>query len=372
MCSVTDPTQVDAAYTLLNNQLGGALLTGGRDVARQPRPDQQHPDRRSCRRRASAAARDAVTQSIEIIRKRIDALGTKEPDIRQQGAEPHRHRGARRERPGEAEGGDRQDRQADLPDGRHRGRPPRIVTAGRIPPDDVVLPSDDGVQPVLCGQAAGRWSTGEHADPRPAAAIDQNNAPGGGTSASTAVGAQRFGQVTHQNVGKPFAIVLDNRVISAPSDQLGPITGGSGQITGNFTDESAPRTGPAAEVRGAAGAAERDRGAHGGRRAGGRRGAGRRDLGLAIGAALIFVFIILAYGLFGVFAAIALVVNVLMIFGACRLTQATLTLPGIAGLILTMAVAVDANVLIYERMRDEANAGRGRRWRPPTPATGAP
>jgi len=80
--------------------------------------------------------------------------------------------------------------------------------------------------------------------------------------------------------------------------------------------------------------------------------------GLAIGAALIFAFIILAYGLFGVFAAIALVVNLLMMFGALSMTQATLTLPGIAGLILTMAVAVDANVLIYERMRDEANSGR--------------
>jgi preprotein translocase subunit SecD len=82
-------------------------------------------------------------------------------------------------------------------------------------------------------------------------------------------------------------------------------------------------------------------------------------ISLAIGAAAIFIFIILAYGLFGVFAAIALVINVMMIIGAMSLTQATLTLPGIAGLILTMAVAVDANVLIYERMRDEANTGRG-------------
>jgi preprotein translocase subunit SecD len=81
-------------------------------------------------------------------------------------------------------------------------------------------------------------------------------------------------------------------------------------------------------------------------------------IGLTIGGALIFGFIILAYGLFGVFAALALIVNLLMMFGALSMTQATLTLPGIAGLILTMAVAVDANVLIYERMRDEANSGR--------------
>jgi hypothetical protein len=84
----------------------------------------------------------------------------------------------------------------------------------------------------------------------------------------------------------------------------------------------------------------------------------RPAISLAIGAAAMFVFIILAYGLFGVFAAIALVVNVLLIIGIMSMTQATLTFPGIAGLILTLAVAVDANVLIYERMRDEANAGR--------------
>src|SRR5262249_33484379 len=82
------------------------------------------------------------------------------------------------------------------------------------------------------------------------------------------------------------------------------------------------------------------------------------EISLGIGAAAIFAFIILAYGLFGVYAAIALGINIVMILGALSATQATLTLPGIAGLILTMAVAVDANVLIYERMRDEAHAGR--------------
>jgi preprotein translocase subunit SecD len=81
-------------------------------------------------------------------------------------------------------------------------------------------------------------------------------------------------------------------------------------------------------------------------------------ISLAIGGAAIIIFIVLAYGLFGVFAAIALIVNVLLIMGLMSMTQATLTFPGIAGLILTLAVAVDANVLIYERIRDEAHAGR--------------
>jgi len=81
-------------------------------------------------------------------------------------------------------------------------------------------------------------------------------------------------------------------------------------------------------------------------------------IGLTIGAALIFAFIILAYGLFGVFAAVALIVNLLMMFGALSMTQATLTLPGIAGIVLTIATALDANVLVFERIREEQRLGR--------------
>jgi preprotein translocase subunit SecD len=169
-------------------------------------------------------------------------------------------------------------------------------------------------------------------------------------------GTQRFGDVTANNIGKPFAIVLDKRVISAPRINSA-ITGGDGIITGNYTTETANDL--AILLRSGALPAplnvveQRTVGAELGAdavRAG--------EVSLAIGAVAIFAFIILAYGLFGVFAAIALIINVLMMIGAMSFTQATLTLPGIAGLILTMAVAVDANVLIYERMRDEANAGR--------------
>jgi len=169
-------------------------------------------------------------------------------------------------------------------------------------------------------------------------------------------GAHRFGDATSQNVGKRFAIVLDNKVISAPQIQTA-IIGGSGQITGHFTLEEANQLklllnsgalpAPLEVIEQGTVGAELGADAV-------RAGA----ISLAVGAALILAFIILAYGLYGVFAALALVVNLLMMFGALSMTQATLTLPGIAGLILTMAVAVDANVLIYERMRDEANAGR--------------
>ena len=349
---ITDPTKVDTAYTLLNNQLGERLLTGGRDVIVQRAPD-QHIRVSFVPQAANAAARDAVSRSIEIIRKRIDALGTKEPIITQQGSNR-----IVVEAPGESDPeklkaviGKTAKLTFQMVD---TEAAPEDVAAGRIPPDDVALPSDDGFQPayvvkrrsVVTGEML-TSASGSH---------DENNAPAVAFSFN-AIGTQRFAQVTSQNIGKPFAIVLDGRIISAPRINSA-ITGGSGIITGHFTEESAHelalllKTGalpaPLNVVE------ERTVGAELGADAV-RAGA----ISLAIGAAAIFIFIILAYGLFGVFAALALVINVMMIIGAMSLTQATLTLPGIAGLILTMAVAVDANVLIYERMRDEANSGRG-------------
>jgi preprotein translocase subunit SecD len=185
--------------------------------------------------------------------------------------------------------------------------------------------------------------------------VDQNNLPAVNFSFNGR-GASAFGRATSQNVGKRFAIVLDKKIVSAPRIESA-IVGGSGIINGNFTFESANEL--ALLLRSGALPAplkvleQRTVGAELGADAV-RAGA----ISLGIGAAAIFAFIILAYGLYGVFAAIALVINVLMMIGALSATQATLTLPGIAGLILTMAVAVDANVLIYERMRDEANSGR--------------
>src|SRR5690606_3240000 len=153
-----------------------------------------------------------------------------------------------------------------------------------------------------------------------------------------------------------FAILLDNQVLTAPRINE-PICGGSGQISGNFTAESANNL--AVMLRAGALPApltvidERTVDASLGR-------AAIESGGLASGVAALvtFVFMILAYGLFGVFACIALIVNLILILGAMSMIGAALTLPGIAGLILTIAMAVDANVLIYERMREEAASGR--------------
>ena len=169
-------------------------------------------------------------------------------------------------------------------------------------------------------------------------------------------GARKFAEATQANVGKPFAIVLDNKVISAPVIRE-PILGGSGQISGSFTVQSANDL--AILLRAGALPApltiieERTVGP----------GLGQDSITAGehaayAGAALVIVFMFATYGLFGLFANIAVAVNVAMIFGVLSLLSATLTLPGIAGIVLTVGIAVDSNVLIYERIREEVRGGR--------------
>ena len=326
---ITDPTKLQPAFTLLNNNLGEALITGGRNITVQTKAGNTI-EVAFVPQAAQAAARDAVTRSIEIIRKRIDALGTKDPLITQQGA-------ARIvvEAPGESDPeklkaviGKTAQLTFQMVD---TNVAPEDIAAGRIPPDDEVLPSDSGTaaplivkrRSVVTGEMLTAASAGHDQDNEP----DINFAFNG-------QGARRFAEATSQNIGKPFAIVLDGKWISAPNIESA-ITTGSGMIHGHFTEESAnnlalllksgalpaPLTIIAQHTVGAELGADAVK-------------AGQ--LSILIGASLIFAFIILSYGLFGVFAAIALVVNGLMIVGAMSLTQATLTLPGIAGLILTM------------------------------------
>ena len=188
--------------------------------------------------------------------------------------------------------------------------------AGRVPPDAELLMDEQGT-PYLVKKRV--LVSGENLT-RASVDADQSGRPAIGFRFDGA-GARRFGEATSANIGKPFAIILDGKVISAPRINSA-ITNGSGIIEGQFSIQ--------------AGA-----------------------LSTAVGFAIIVVFMILAYGfLFGGVSVIGLVLNGVLIVAAMSLTQATLTLPGIAGLILTFAVAVDANVLIYERMRDEARSGR--------------
>ena len=169
-------------------------------------------------------------------------------------------------------------------------------------------------------------------------------------------GATAFGRVTQANIGRPFAIVLDDVVISAPVIQ-GAILGGTGQISGNFTIESANQL--AILMR--AGALPASLTIIEERSVGPGLGADSIAAGkiaAVIGAVLVVIFMLLAYGLLGVFANVALIVNMTLIVAALSLLGATLTLPGIAGIVLTMGMAVDANVLIFERIREEKRGGR--------------
>ncbi len=170
-------------------------------------------------------------------------------------------------------------------------------------------------------------------------------------------GAKRFADITRNNVGKPFAIVLDGRVLSAPVIQE-PILGGSGQISGNFTVQSAKDL--AVLLR--AGALPAPMKVIEERTVGADLGADAIEQGVLtglIGFGLVFAFMVLLYGRWGLVANLALSINVALTFAALSLLGATLTLPGIAGIILGVGLAVDANVLINERIREETALGRG-------------
>ncbi len=169
-------------------------------------------------------------------------------------------------------------------------------------------------------------------------------------------GARRFAQVTQENVGRPFAIVLDNQVISAPVIRE-PILQGSGQISGSFTVQAANDL--AILLR--AGALPAPLTIVEERTVGpglGQDSIEKGKIASYVGSVLVIVFMLATYGLFGLFANIAVAVNVAMIFGVLSLLTATLTLPGIAGIVLTVGIAVDSNVLIYERIREEVRNGR--------------
>ncbi|MBJ7409076.1 MAG: protein translocase subunit SecD [Phenylobacterium sp.] len=351
---ITDAAQVGAATKLLRENIGTVLqgVVGGRDVRVSAEADQRLRLEFVPEAFEAEAAR-AVEQSQEIIRRRIDELGTREPSITRQGT--NRIVVAA---PGES---DPEKLKAIL------GQTAKLTfqmvdeTAdiaqaqqGRVPPGTVLLPGDD-IQPAYVVKRRA-LVTGEMLTDAQAGFDPQTGRPVVNFRFN-GQGARRFADATSQNVGKRFAIVLDDKVISAPNINE-PITGGSGQISGNFTAESANNL--AILLR--AGALPTRLNVEEQRTVGAELGADAIEAGkisTIVGFVAILAFMLLAYGfLFGGISVVALLVNGLLIIAAMSLTQATLTLPGIAGLILTLAVAVDANVLIYERMRDEVRAGR--------------
>lgn len=349
---ITDPAKVDTAYSALT-RLSNAMSNGQPDLTVNRTADQ-----RLRLGFAEQALREqeagAVDQSIEIIRRRIDELGTKEPSITRQGANR-----VVVQAPGESDPerlknviGQTAKLTFHMVDD---SVTPQELAAGRVPPGSQVLPSTDGYSP---GYLVKRRAlvTGEMLTDARQSNDPQTTAPVVNFRFNSQ-GARRFGEATTNNIGKRFAIVLDDTIISAPVIQTA-ITGGSGQISGSFTVESANDL--AVLLR--AGALPARLTVEEQRTVGAELGADAVKAGMTstiVGFVAILVFMVLAYGLlFGGISVIALLVNGLLIIAIMSVTQATLTLPGIAGLILTLAVAVDANVLIYERMRDEVRAGR--------------
>jgi len=169
-------------------------------------------------------------------------------------------------------------------------------------------------------------------------------------------GGQKFAKLTSENVGKPFAIILDGKVISAPNINE-PILGGQARISGSFTPASAQ----ALAINLASGALPVDLKVVEERTVGpdlGKDSIHKGVIAIVVGTGAIMLLIALTYGRFGIYANIALVINVLMILGIMAMIGGTLTLPGIAGFVLTIGAAVDANVLINERIREERHRGR--------------
>lgn len=291
-----------------------------------------------------------IARSLEIIRRRVDEVGTREPTIQRQGTNR-----ILIQVPGLGSAQELKDLLGST--AKLEFKP----VVGQVSSADApagarneVLPSLDreGVfyiveeLPVVTGE--------ELVDAQPT--FDQNGSPAVNFRFNPA-GGRKFGNYTAENIGSPFAIVLDNEVISAPTIQS-HISGGSGIITGNFTVEETTKL--AVLLR--AGALPAKMKFLEERTIGPELGQDSIDAGkiAAMVAAIgVLVFMVLSYGLFGLFADIALIINVALIFGLLSMIGATLTLPGIAGIVLTVGMAVDANVLIFERIKEELKSAKG-------------
>jgi preprotein translocase subunit SecD len=291
-----------------------------------------------------------LSQALEIIRRRIDEVGTREPTILRQGTDR-----ILIQVPGIGSADEVKEIIGTTAQLTFQPVISRTTNAETSPGvGNELLPAVDepGLFYVL-EQAP--VVTGEQlTDAQPS--FDQNGRPAVNFRFNPQ-GARKFGDYTAANIGSPFAIVLDGEVISAPTIQS-HIPGGSGIITGNFTIEES--TNLAVLLRAGALPAGMDFLEE--RTIGPELGQDSIDAGklaCMVAGIAVLVFMFASYGLFGIFANIALIINVAMVFGVLSMLGATLTLPGIAGIVLTIGMAVDANVLIFERIREELKTAKG-------------
>ncbi|KQT48912.1 preprotein translocase subunit SecD [Aureimonas sp. Leaf454] len=355
--TIRDPAQLAAARAALqplvqpvsSNLLSGTSVT---EIAiAEPRPGTLRLSLtdEGIEYRLSSASQ----QSVEVVRRRVDELGTTEPLIQRQGSDRIMVQVPGLQDPQRLKSLLDQTAQLTFRLVDTSTSPEEVVRGGRPPAGtELLYTNDTPPQPIIVQRDV--MISGENLNGASAGFESQSNQPIVNISFD-ARGAQRFGAVTQQNVGKPFAIVLDNTVLSAPNIREA-ILGGQAQISGNFTVESAndlavllragalPATLDIIEERTVGPGLGADSVAAG-------------QLAGVIGAILVVGFMFATYGFLGFLANIALLVNVVLMIALLSVLGATLTLPGIAGIVLTMGMAVDSNVLIYERIREERRLG---------------
>jgi len=347
---VRDPTKVDAAVERLRRLSQPVALTGNRDW------DVQVVDSTRVVLTPSAAGttqalKDAMGVARDVVRRRIDPGGTKEITVITEGGNRILVEVPGVEDPEELKKliGQTARLEFKLVD---LSADPQQVQQGRAPPGSQVLPMADGTGLIAVKRRV--MVSGDQLTDA-SQSFDQDGRPDINIKFNTA-GARRFGRATQENVGKPFAIILDDKVLSAPNINE-PILGGNAQIAGSFTVQSAhdlavslasgklPVKLNVIEERTVSAELGQD-------------SIHKGAIASIVSVLCVIVFMLVTYGRFGVYADIALVVNAFLILGIMAMFNATLTLPGIAGFILTIGAAVDANVLINERIREEIRRGR--------------
>jgi preprotein translocase subunit SecD len=347
---VRDPTKIDAAVERLRKLTQPIALTGNRDWDVQV-VDSTRIVMTPTASGSAQALKDAMSVARDVVRRRIDPGGTKEITVVTEGGNRILVQVPGVEDPEALKKliGQTARLEFKLVD---LSANPADVQQGRAPPGSQVLPMADGSgfmavkrRVMVSGDQIVKANQSFDQDGRPDISIAFNTA-----------GARRFGRVTQENVGKPFAIILDDKILSAPNINE-PILGGQAVITGNFTVQSANDL----AVSLASGKLPVKLNVIEERTVGpdlGKDSIHKGVIASLIGTLGVMLFMLITYGRFGVYANIALIVNAFLILGIMALFNATLTLPGIAGFILTIGAAVDANVLINERIREEVRRGR--------------
>ena len=349
-----DVQKAKDALANLTAPVAAGLFSGGSVVELEF----DEPESRLLRNTLTAAGinyrmSSALEQSIEVVGRRVNELGTTEPLIQRQGSDRILVQVPGLQDP---------DRLKDILGQTAKltfqmvdqTMPVQEAIEGRPPAGTVVMYSTDDPPQAYLIETRVIVSGENLVDAQ--ATFDQRTSEPVVSFRFDNRGATLFGQATQANVGKLFAIILDNQVISAPQIRE-PILGGTGQISGNFSVEGAndlavllragalPATLTIIEERTVGPSLGADSIAAG-------------QFASIIAALLVLAFMVLAYGSLGIIANIALVANVALIVAVLTLLGATLTLPGIAGIVLTMGMAVDSNVIIYERVKEERRAGR--------------